>query len=62
MSVLAKSETLGLSLNTWISDDKYSVYTSENLPHSFKTLLFEKQKKACHQFFITYMNSTKNFE
>ena len=50
MFVLVLSEFSGLFVNTLLSDDKYSLYKSDNLWQPIQMQLSEKEKKFSESF------------
>ena len=61
MSLLVRSEILGLLVNTLTANYEYSRSNTENLPLPFQTQLSEKVKKI-FQFFIAFSESALNFQ
>ena len=52
---------LGLFANTLTTNDKYSVFTKDNLTQPIQMQLYKKQN-IFSQFFFAFLKSTSNFE
>lgn len=61
-SLLAKSEILGLSDNTLVAHDVYSLDNREKLQRPIQTQLCKKLKILCSNFYDSDLKSTQNFE
>ena len=61
MSLLVRSEILGLLVNTLTANYEYSRSNTDNLPLPFQMQLSEKLKRF-FLFFIAFAESALNFE
>ena len=61
MSLLVRSEILGLLVNTLTANYEYSRSNTDNLPLPFQMQLSEKLKRF-FAFFIAFAESALNFE
>ena len=61
MSLLVRSEILGLLVNILTANYEYSRSNTDNLPLPFQMQLSEKLKKY-FAFFIVFLQSALNFE
>ena len=61
LSLLVISEFLGLFVDTFYPDGKYSFHYSENLQQPIQMQL-SKKIKMFYQYFAPFLKSTSNFE
>ena len=54
-SLLVRTEILGLFVNIWTADDKYSRHSRENFPQQFQMQLSQKQN-----FFVNFLLRFRN--
>ena len=61
MSVLVTFDIIELFVNTFTTEDRYSLCNRKNLPHPNKMQLSEKQK-ILSEVFAVFLKSTSRFE